>query len=157
MKSKILPVALFSLFLGSCATSYHSRGITGGYSEIMTNPNAFIVTFSGNRYTSHEDTMKYVLLRASELTLKHGYRYFSILSSIDQTTNQSYSNTYTNTSASLNSKENSDQLNSTQSTSTHSGTIVRPAMSIRIKCFEEKPEDGDAIDARFYWVAHSED
>jgi hypothetical protein len=73
------------LFLTSCATNYHPVGFFGdGYSEIVMNTDSFLVTFKGNSHTSSETTMRFALLRASELTLSNGYKYFTVISSQDQ-------------------------------------------------------------------------
>jgi hypothetical protein len=149
MKLKYLPLITLVIFLGGCATGYHSRSFNGGYSEIMTNQDSFIVTFSGNRYTSGERTMRYALLRAAELTLNNGYKYFAILSSVDQTSSYNYSNTSGNALGSGNSFG--------YSSFTYSGSIVKPGISIRIKCFKEKTQRYEVIDARFYLDTNSEE
>ncbi len=58
---KILFVGGFvtSVFLMGCSTHYQSAGLTGGYSETTTAPDSFIVTFSGNGYTSSEKVVRY--------------------------------------------------------------------------------------------------
>jgi hypothetical protein len=149
------------LFLTSCATGYHSQGfLGGGYSEIITSPDTFIVTFKGNGYTSHERALRYVLLRASELTIKNGYKYFVVVSSIDQTSTCNYSSTHANLSGSANtytySNHTSTQAKGSGSSSTYSGIIVKPGTTIRIKCYREKPQIDDAIEAEFYWNANKE-
>lgn len=150
------------LFLTSCATGYHSQGfLGGGYSEITTNPDSFIVTFKGNGYTSQERALRYVLLRASELTIKNSYKYFVVVSSLDQTSSYKYSNTYADTSGSASTYAYSNYANTlvkgSGSSSTYSGVVVKPGTSIRIKCYKEKPQNDDAIDAEFYWKANKEE
>jgi len=132
--------ALTSLFAG-CATGYHALGFSGGYSEIMTGPNSFIVTYVGNAYTSSEDVLRYSLLRASELTLRNGYKYFSIISTVDQTSSSNFYNAY-------------GDAYSVRATAT---TIVKPGASIIIRCFGEKPEVGEVFDAQFYWNTNNEE
>lgn len=149
MKKKFF---LILLLCTGCATTYSERGFFGtGYSEIRTNPDTFIVTFKGNAATYRDDVTKYALLRAAELTLQNGYKYFVVLASEDRTSSYDYVNTDTKISKSEDFKSDSAKA----STSTTSGTVVHPGTSLRIQCFEEKPLSNDAIDAVFYWNANS--
>lgn len=152
---KFFPAIL--LFLTSCATSYHREGLFGdGYSEIITNPDSFIVTFKGNAQTSPETALRYALLRASELTLNHGYNYFVVISSTDRSSSYNYTTTHTDASASANAKSAKTTAQESSSTTTYSGVVVKPATSMQIKCFVEKPVAEDAIDAQFYWRTNKE-
>lgn len=159
MKYKLLAFIPLTVIIAGCATSYGARDFFGrGYSEIRTNPDSFIVTFKGNGCTYSDDVMRYALLRASELTIQNGYSYFVVLSSEDQSSNYNYSNTHGNATGSANSYHSSNFANAqvfeNSSSSTYSETIVRPGTSIRIKCFKNKPQGNEAIDARFYWEAN---
>ena len=73
----ILPLLLFG-----CATTYQSDGATGGYSETQLDENVFVVHFSGNGFTKKARAADFALLRSSELTLEHGYKYFVIIEKI---------------------------------------------------------------------------
>ena len=145
MKLKFYFLIPLVIVLGGCATGYQSKGFWGdGYTEIITAPDSYVVMFKGNQYTSSDKVLEYVLLRASELTLKNGYNYFIIISSADQTSSSNYSNTYANIYG-----------NTSGSASTYSGTIVKPGSAIRIKCFKDRPQCEEAIDAKFYWETNS--
>jgi hypothetical protein len=74
-------VALASLISAGCATQYTGRSLAGGYSDTQLAPDAFRITFSGNGFTSSERTQDFALLRAADLTLSHGFRYFAIINS----------------------------------------------------------------------------
>lgn len=137
----------FTLILASCGTSYHSAGLGGGYSEIVTSTDSFLVTFKGNGYTSDEKVLKYALQRASELTLQNGYRYFAVLSSMDQTRFAGHSNTRENVPGSANAHS---WLDGSISSSTYSEVIHKPGLTLGIKCFQDKPEDLEVIDAQYY-------
>lgn len=160
MKYRLLLLVPFAAAFSGCATGYCARGFRGGYSEIMVNPDSFVVTYSGNGFTSSEDAIRYTLLRASELTIQNGYNYFIILNSADRTSSENYSNTYENASGSAKaynySNYSSAQFNGSASSSTYSGTIVKPGMTISIKCFKDKFQYDDAIDARFYWEMNND-
>lgn len=64
--------------LTSCATAYQPLGSTGGYSDIQFGEKTYKVTFTGNANTTQQRAEDLALLRASELTLNHGFRYFVI-------------------------------------------------------------------------------
>ncbi|MGL5264341.1 MAG: CC0125/CC1285 family lipoprotein [Candidatus Rhabdochlamydia sp.] len=141
------------LLLSGCATSYKALGFNGGYSEIRKTPDSFMVTFTGNGYTSQEKVMQYALRRASELTLQNGYKYFSVISSTDQTKSHNYSTTNRNTSGSLHTQNylnsNNAILNGYDSSSTYSGTITAPKLLLEIQCFNEKISP-NVIDAAYF-------
>lgn len=160
MKKIFIISSVIILFCAGCATTYHERGFWGdGYSEVRTSPDSFIVTFKGNASTNHDEVTKYTLLRASELTLLNGYKYFVILSSQDRTSSYDYVQTETNISNEKNLKHQhkglSESCAANASTKITSGTVVKPGRSVQIKCFEEKPLSDEPIDAVFYWNANS--
>jgi hypothetical protein len=71
-----------ALGLSACetATPYQplktSGSGSGGYTEQRLDVNHFRVTFHGNTSTSRETVETYLLYRAAELTLAHGYDWF---------------------------------------------------------------------------------
>jgi hypothetical protein len=68
---------LLSGALAGCATGYQAHGITGGYSERRISDSAYVVTFNGNGFASHDRVYNFWLYRCAELTLSHGYTLFS--------------------------------------------------------------------------------
>lgn len=78
MKYTILVVAA-CLALSGCATSYQSKGLTGGFSSFKMDEAIYQVNFRGNGYTSQTKAYEYALLRASEICLADGYRYFAVV------------------------------------------------------------------------------
>jgi hypothetical protein len=51
----------------------------GGYSDTALAPDVYKISFGGNGYTTQERATDFAVLRAAELTLSHGYRYFGII------------------------------------------------------------------------------
>ena len=154
-------MAPLAIFLGACsATGYYARGYSGGYSEIRMNPDTFVVTFNGNGRTPSDTVLRYALLRASELALQNGYGYFVVTASEDKTSSYAYTDTYErffgSADARTDSKHSNLQANESSSSSTRSGTVVKPGLTVSIKCFREKPQADEFIDARFYWEANKE-
>ena len=93
-------VCLSFLLLISCATPYQSKSFQGGYSETQLSEKSFIISFKGNGYTDTERTNDFTLLRSAEVTLEHGYKYFTILDSKDYIESSTYTTPVTaNTTA----------------------------------------------------------
>ena len=77
----LAPVAA-ALAVAACATAtpYQPlRGSGGGFAEQRIEPNRYRVSFTGNEYTSRQRVENYLLYRAAELTLAHGYDSFTIV------------------------------------------------------------------------------
>lgn len=74
-------VLCVSLVLAGCATHYQRFDGSSGYSETYLRDNIYRIDFAGNQFTSVERTRDFVMLRAAELTLKKGYRYFGLMDS----------------------------------------------------------------------------
>lgn len=79
MKKLYSLLALFAL--AGCATGYHEKGFWGGYSEMQLNTNIYRVTFDGNSHTRIQRSDDFVMLRAGELTLQKGFRFFKVMDS----------------------------------------------------------------------------
>ncbi len=142
---------VFVLLLG-CATSYQSRGFSGGYSETQLDENVFKVSFIGNRYTKKERASDFALLRSSELALQYGYKYFDVLEVKSNTNNITFTtptrpNTidsvygdkeYVSAYGHVESKDAEDK------TFTYSGQTFNsssPGFVYTIVCLKEKPLD----------------
>lgn len=78
--SRFLAVAATALVLAACQTpaTYHPADRPGGtgYSDEQLAKNRWRVTFTGNSATRRETVENYLLLRAAEVTLKAGYKWF---------------------------------------------------------------------------------
>jgi hypothetical protein len=74
---------ILTLLLTACATPYQSKGFLGGFTDMQLDKDVFQITFKGNGYTSSGDVQNMALLRASELTLQHGFKYFVIVANND--------------------------------------------------------------------------
>jgi hypothetical protein len=80
MKPINLILALSAMLaLSGCVTPYQPDGLLGGYSDIQLAPDVFRVIVHGDNITTTERTEDFALLRASELTLQHGFSYFAII------------------------------------------------------------------------------
>ena len=117
----IVIIANIFFIIGCAATSYQPRGRTGGYSDTQLNKNVFRVSFAGNGFTSRDRVTDFLLLRSSELTLQHGFKYFII----------------------TNSKEYSYYSITPKSTGSH--IITKPVENCTIICFYKKPHVNNNI------------
>jgi hypothetical protein len=81
----LLMAASAAFALSACATETTYRPATGsgfaraGYSDRQIESNRFIVSFSGNSYTSRDTVERYLLFRAAELTIARGYDHFILV------------------------------------------------------------------------------
>ena len=118
----------FFLLLVSCATHYKPRGMWGnGYSHYRVDTEHFVVTFRGNRYTNEEEVKRFALLRASELTLNHGFKYFVVVQEKDL-------------SKAATEKTHGEYWDRVEE-------VKYPAIELTIICLLDKKEDQKAIDA----------
>lgn len=74
-----LVMVVLTALLAACATTYHSSGFTGGYSDAQIDSNTYKVLFKGNGYTSRDRVETYLMYRCAELTAQAGFDYFVIL------------------------------------------------------------------------------
>ena len=76
---KYIITAVICLAMSGCATSYQSKGLTGGFSSFKIDEAVYQVNFRGNGYTSPTKAYEYALLRSAEICLADGYRYFAVV------------------------------------------------------------------------------
>lgn len=65
--------------LCGCATTYHSKGATGGFTESQISGNFWRVNFRGNGFTGDQRSKDFALLRCAELTLQKGFSHFILV------------------------------------------------------------------------------
>lgn len=134
--SIVLAVAL-STTVSGCATAYHSKGYTGGFSETVLSPDTFKINFSGNGFTSAERASDFAMLRAADKSLELGCSYFGIVNEADTASVGSV----TFGSASW----GRGGLWGFSSTA----PIVKPNSNLMVKCFKSRPPQGNTFDAHF--------
>ena len=107
---KYLGILIGFLFVYSCATPYQSTGFTGCFTDTQLSDTVWKVSTAGNGFTAKTTVNDYALLRAAELTLEKGYKYFVVGDENQTSTSHkadfgSTSNTYgnINTSGNFNS------------------------------------------------------
>lgn len=143
-------LGLAILFAG-CATPYQPMGFTGGYADTQLAPDVFRVSFSGNGATSSDRAQDFALLRAAEICLTHGYKYFAVISAADQSRTQLHvmpGSSYTTGS-----------VTGFGSMATYSGTtsysppqiynIHKPGLGLIVRGFGEKPDNMNVFDGEF--------
>ena len=75
-------VLVVVFLVAACAggpTPYQPATDGYGYSEQQIEDNRYRVTFAGNDLTSPDVVQNYLLYRAAEVTLDHGYDYFTVV------------------------------------------------------------------------------
>jgi hypothetical protein len=147
---KRLAVVLIALALTGCATAYQRRGFSGGYSETQLGENIFKVSFYGNGFTSMEQASDFALLRAAELTLERGFRYFVVVRLENDTKTDTFTTPTTSyTTDSAYGYGNYDYVTNTTTYVGRTFLITRPRSTFTILCFKEKPDNNLVFDAVF--------
>jgi hypothetical protein len=81
-RALVVALAASTTLVAACATETTYRPATGsgfyrtGYSDTQLEPNRYRVTFAGNTVTDRDVVERYLLFRAAELTVQHGFDYF---------------------------------------------------------------------------------
>ncbi len=168
MNSKKLTFSLSTLLLLSgCATTYQSTGLSGGYTDTQFAPDVYRIVFRGNGYTSPERAQDFALLRASELTLKHGFSCFAIIDDSNSTSVSSFTTPGRSHTTASGSGYHSGDIYLNPYGGSYSGTsrihvdahttytppetyyFYRPQTGILVKAFETKPDGVFTFDAAF--------
>lgn len=138
---KVITFVILAVMLSGCATTYHKRSYTGGYSETQLGENIFKVLFIGNGYTSRERATDFSLLRSSELALENGFKYFIIVDSQEYTKRNSFT-TPTTSQTTGSAYVTGNYISGKATTKTTGGqtyVISKPRSTNTIVCFKEKP------------------
>ena len=149
----MIPIALIAaVILSGCATGYHQQGYTGGYSETQLGENVFQVSFKGNGYTSRERTSDFSLLRAAEIAMQNGYRYFAVVDTEKYSDVGAYT-TPTTSYTTGNAYLSGNYAYGNATTTTYGGQtfiISKPSAANTILCYKEKPAiNGLVFEAEF--------
>ena len=140
-----------TLLLGACATPYQKQGLTGGFTETQLSPETYRISFKANTLTSADQVQDFTLLRAAELTLENGHRYFVVQESVDQTQRHVTVMPAT-TYSSGKMKASGDKAKYESYTSSSPGYVKEefsPGLGMVIRTLDSKPAKGEAYDAVF--------
>ncbi|MBU0534507.1 MAG: hypothetical protein KJ887_06925 [Candidatus Omnitrophica bacterium] len=147
---KFMILSFMLIFIMGCATVYKPSGLTGGYEDLKLQDDIYQVSFRGNSYISSEKVRNYSLLRASEIAIENGYKYFIILENQDYVKTSTYTTpVQTNTYGNVSSYGTTGSYTGTTHVSGGQTYIYhKPRSTITIKCYKEKPDvDGIVYDA----------
>jgi hypothetical protein len=143
-----------ALFITSCATPYgpNSNRNTGGYSETRYSPDVAKISFHGNALTSSEQAHDYSILRAGELCLQLGYKYFFIGSDkVDVSTSTIRTAGYSSTTGSVYGVSPFG-ANYSQSSVYQPGQTIdlqKPSATLLVKFFHRERKELGTLDAAF--------
>ena len=76
---RTLTLPLIVLAALGCATAYQPLSTTGGYTEIQTEKQGWIVNFYGNGFTEQPRAQDFALLRGCELILAAGCTHYRVV------------------------------------------------------------------------------
>ncbi|MGJ3495583.1 CC0125/CC1285 family lipoprotein [Piscirickettsia salmonis] len=151
MKNTLYIFIFLCLTLQGCATTYQSKGYSGGYSETQLSENMFKVSFKGNAHTTKERAEDFALLRSAELTLKNGYKYFAIVGA-NTSISKSTHTTPTTYSTTANAYGSSGYTYGNATTTQYGGytyNISKPSTTNTIVCFKKRPKNTFTYNADF--------
>ncbi|MDX8385367.1 MAG: hypothetical protein R8M11_02490 [Gallionella sp.] len=86
---------LVAILISGCS-SYQQKGTIfnqSGFSEERMGNNVFRITYEGNDKNSDEEVSDFNLLRSAEVTLENGFKYFVILKTTDNSSDESFGST----------------------------------------------------------------
>ncbi len=146
----LMMATVFILGLSGCGRLAHkgyrpNAGFGIGFSDTQLGENIFRVTYEGDEYISGERARDFCLLRASDLSIANGFRYFVVQDSekdskISATTTP---NAYDFTTLPTKPARPIGFQGQPQSTTTHLKSS--PIISYTILCFQEEPEGGRVV------------
>lgn len=134
---RIGAVALLVAALGGCATGYHAKGFTGGFSDTLLAPDMFRIRFAGNGFTDAERVSDFAMLRAADTSMDLGCGWFGVINETDGAS----TSTLTLSSAGWNRHGGWGFSNTVP--------VVKPNTSLLVKCTRSPPPDAELFDARF--------
>lgn len=148
----VLAISCFaSCLITGCATSYHSSGFTGGYSDTQLAPDVFRVHFRGNAHTSKERAQDFAMLRAADLCLEHHFTCFAVMGQNDSSSAYNFTTagqSYT-TGTAYASGNSATYSGSTSYYPGQTYTLYKPDSGLTVRCFKTKPDGVYAFDAQF--------
>ncbi|PHR93309.1 MAG: hypothetical protein COA69_05055 [Robiginitomaculum sp.] len=147
MKLSSLLLVGVALWFSGCA-SYSDTTTSQQLSSDM-----YRISMRGSTYNESSDAQDFTLLKAAEITIDAGDRYFSIINSQDQTRTSSYttngsSESHTTANASMFGNYITGTANTTTSyTPGQTHFYIKPGADVLIQTYVDKP-DGNSFDAQ---------
>ena len=83
-----------TLFLFACSTPYQDMGLLGGVSATQIDANTMRISARGNGFSDIGQMKDYVLLRAAEETLHHGYDLFLVTNAENVTRTETHESSF---------------------------------------------------------------
>lgn len=137
------------LTLTACATGYKSKGWMGGFSETWLAPDVAIVEFAGNGFASPERAADFALLRAADLTVAAGYRYFLVSDAGSGEATSYHYQPGTTTTLIQQPTARSPISATTTTTPGYMTAVTRPRSRLAVMMFAEPPEGQRPFEAAF--------
>jgi hypothetical protein len=135
VKSALLLLAS-ALLMTSCATTYQSNGLMGGFSETQLDEDLFTVRFAGNGYTSSERASDFALLRCADLAIQNSFTYFKI---VDSQSNMKTSYMVT-TDANFNASSYGNSLYGSSNQTTNVKAVEKPRINLTVRLLKDKAD-----------------
>jgi hypothetical protein len=135
-----LVVVSLALALSACATSYQPVDDGGGYSQRQLDPDVFLVSFHGNRYTGYDRARDLALLRAAEIGERLGYAYFSVEGRDDASVRTvDYGSSVTSTTGSVEKTSKGTEYSQTTTSLSGDYPSTEPGVNLWVRYYKAKP------------------
>lgn len=132
---KIL-LSVAALVISAC-TPFAPMGAAGGYEEKMVGENAYVITFSGNGFTSKERTRDLALYRAAQIGEKLKYTHFAVMGETDISQSKTV---YTGSTSTTNASVYGNYGTATTTTTPTTIPVYAPGTTIGALYFEGPPQ-----------------
>ena len=119
MKKIITLLLCFGLVGCASVSDYHPFNNYTGYNNLKLQDNIFKIGYQDDQFSTVQKVEDYALLRAAEVTLDNGYKYFTELNSSDDS------------KTSLHTSKRTGKVR----------LIEKPSTTITIQCYKAKPVD----------------
>ena len=152
---KFLILCAVALSISGCITPYehHNVWTGGGFDELQLSENSWKVSFRGNEFDDKNRIYDLCLLRCAELTLKNGYKHFSVVTRENTSEVGSFTTpSYTTPSYTTQVGSGLGAFQSTTGGQTYGGQNIitsSPSSSIEIVCYASKPTELHSYSAEY--------
>lgn len=89
--ASFVTVVLASIVVAACATPYQEMGLLGGVTAVQIDANTMRVSARGNGFSDIGSMKDYVLLKAAQETIAHGFSLFYVVDSENVTRRETFS------------------------------------------------------------------
>lgn len=130
-------VCLIAVAISACSTPYQDMSLLGGVSATQIDSNTLRIAARGNAFTDKSQIEDYVMLKAADETLQHGYDLFQITNDEDASRHETLSIPETHYATGYGVTATGQPISvTTQYTTTHESSYFKPGEITIIRMFK---------------------